>query len=138
MPGKTVRIDDIAYSLLLEEKGSQQSLSLSDIANLAIKGYFSEEKEMASEWVKQEIIKALTAERDSYKEEISSLRDQIRMLEESLLLERQTVARERQLADNLIQVMRASIPQNVSENEQTDTKENSFVYKLKKKLRLKP
>lgn len=138
MPGKTVRVDEIAYALLLEEKGNQQSLSMSDIANIAIKGYFSEENEMAYDWIKQEIIKALSSERDACNEEISSLKDHIKMLEESLRLERETVARERQLADSLIQVMRASVPASVSNNEQTDTKENSFVYKLKKTLRLKP
>lgn len=138
VPGKTVRVDEIAYALLLEEKGNQQSLSLSDIANIAIKGYFSEENEMAYDWIKQEIIKALSAERDSYKEENSSLKDHIRMLEESLCLERETVARERQLADSLIQVMRASVPTSVSDNTQIDTKDKGFVDKLKKKLRLKP
>jgi predicted CopG family antitoxin len=138
MPGKTVRIDDTAYALLLKEKGDQQSLSLSDIANIAIKGYFSEEKEMIHDWLKQEVIQALTAERAAHREEISHLKDHIAALKDALDLERQTVARERQLADSLIQVMRASGPLNVSENEQTDTKENSFVYKLKKALRLKP
>ena len=143
MSGRTVRIDDEAYSLLQIEKDKQPSLSLADIANIAIKEHFKTREDAVYNWLKTELVKALESERDAYKEEVSVLKDEVNSLKEALLHAReevtrceQTVTRERQLVDNLKQWMRANIPENVTELKQNDTDKENIVTRIKKRLRM--
>lgn len=111
MAGKTVRIAEESYLLLLQVKSRNPGMSLSDLADVAVQKTYGEGILMATDTLSEEYLKVLTFERDSHRELLESKDTQIRDLKETLERERKLV----DLLTNLIENV------NVPKDRQIDT-----------------